>query len=77
MNAPMKGSVHRVVQQPQRSPVVTSVQSNQVSVVSEAKTSVIQTTAVRINTFGSFLNLEKTVNVGFYYLDKNVGLSVL
>ncbi|CAH0591529.1 unnamed protein product [Chrysodeixis includens] len=45
MNAPMKGSVHRVVQQPQRSPVVTSVQSNQVSVVSEAKTSVIQTTA--------------------------------
>ncbi|XP_022823445.1 AT-rich interactive domain-containing protein 2 isoform X13 [Spodoptera litura] len=42
MNTPMKTNVHRVVQQPQRSPVVTSVQSNQVSVVSEAKTSVIQ-----------------------------------
>ncbi|CAH0664112.1 unnamed protein product [Spodoptera exigua] len=42
VNTPMKSNVHRVVQQPQRSPVVTSVQSHQVSVVSEAKTSVIQ-----------------------------------
>ncbi|XP_047027587.1 AT-rich interactive domain-containing protein 2 isoform X3 [Helicoverpa zea] len=45
MNAPIKTNVHRMVQQPQRSPVVTSVQSNQVSVVSEAKTSVIQSCA--------------------------------
>ncbi|PZC81021.1 hypothetical protein B5X24_HaOG213543 [Helicoverpa armigera] len=30
MNAPIKTNVHRMVQQPQRSPVVTSVQSNQV-----------------------------------------------
>ncbi|KAJ8728833.1 hypothetical protein PYW07_006529 [Mythimna separata] len=42
MNNPMKSNLQRVVQQPQRSPVVTSVQSNQVSVVSEVKTSVIQ-----------------------------------
>ena len=49
MNAPMKSNVHRVVQQPQRSPVVTSVQSNQVSVVvSEAKTSVIQSCPVSV-----------------------------
>uniref|UniRef100_A0A2A4JSN0 ARID domain-containing protein n=1 Tax=Heliothis virescens TaxID=7102 RepID=A0A2A4JSN0_HELVI len=45
MNAPIKTNVHRMVAQPQRSPVVTSVQSNQVSVVSEAKTSVIQSCA--------------------------------
>ncbi|KAH9637525.1 hypothetical protein HF086_010936 [Spodoptera exigua] len=47
VNTPMKSNVHRVVQQPQRSPVVTSVQSHQVSVVSEAKTSVIQSPVIR------------------------------
>ncbi|CAB3225415.1 unnamed protein product [Arctia plantaginis] len=50
VNAPMKSNVHRVVQnvqQPQRSPVVTNVQTtNPVSVVqTEGKTSVIQSSA--------------------------------
>lgn len=64
VNAPMKSNVHRVVQsvqQPQRSPVVSNVQTtNPVSVVqSEGKTSVIQTSAVRVLDYFLIGNMHK------------------